>query len=423
MHRVIAVLSVAVSWAFADGAPAQELGTCARNDLGCFQDLHASECSRAASTLETCLVFLQRLETARRGRYSAGIALLHGETLHDLARKDVSPEAKERYLARSRSAYRDVVKNEPFNSAGYLGLAEVAQSGEERVEWLRGAVRAEYQPAHMELLANALLSEIGGHTGDLEAARFLEDAYTFEPAATERWRYGASAWRRHADAINRYPSAASARSAENVVLRIQDDIDYPALQRMLQEPESYLAYLADAFATMCEKSIAEIVSLDECMAGLELAVSAAERPVSSGTRRLLAEAVLTGMRTIAGESLPRTLEAQKRFTDWIDRLLTSRPAPAEVEADLLEARADYTGLLDERADALLAAIELSPNRGDLRSKLGAAYVSLRLWPEALEQLRVAKFFSPPEEHERLDRLAATADEAYQARFEPRRAAE
>jgi hypothetical protein len=72
----------------------------------------------------------------------------------------------------------------------------------------------------------------------------------------------------------------------------------------------------------------------------------------------------------------------------------------------------------ERADALLSAIHLVPGRGDLRVKLGATFVELRFWPEALEELRVARFYLPPEEHERVDRLVETADKAYQARFLP-----
>jgi hypothetical protein len=128
--------------------------------------------------------------------------------------------------------------------------------------------------------------------------------------------------------------------------------------------------------------------------------------------------VLVGMRTIAGEALPRSLETRKRFADWLDRLLTTMPEPVEVSADLLEARADYTAFLLERVDALVSATELSPNRGDLRLKLGATYVSLRSWAQALEQLRVAKAFLPLEEHERVDRLFQTADERYQARFFP-----
>jgi hypothetical protein len=361
-------------------------------------------------------VFLQRLETARRHSYSSGVALLLGETLRGLARKDVSPQTKERYLQRARAAYKEVVKNEPLNASGYLGLAEVAETGEERVGWLRGAVQAEFQPTHMELLANALSQDVGGHTGELEGALVLEDAYTLESTETEKWRYGASAWQRYRDALSRYPLAASERSLENVVMRIKDDIEYPVLQRILVEPESYLQYLAHAFTTMCEKSIAAIVSLDECMAGLELAVYTAEGSVSSGPRRLLAEAVLTGMRTIAGESLPRSFEQQVKFPLWIDRLLVTRPSPVDVAADLLEARADYTPDLLERADALLSAIELCPKRGDLRMKLGATYVTLQLWPEALEQLRVAEFFLPPEEHERVAELVETAAKAYQARF-------
>ena len=46
---------------------------------------------------------------------------------------------------------------------------------------------------------------------------------------------------------------------ENVLLHIKDDIDYPLLQSMLLNPEQNLAHLADAFATMCEKSIVQIV--------------------------------------------------------------------------------------------------------------------------------------------------------------------
>jgi hypothetical protein len=71
---------------------------------------------------------------------------------------------------------------------------------------------------------------------------------------------------------------------------------------------------------------------------------------------------------------------------------------------------------------LRAAIALVPNRGDLRLKLGATYVSLWSWQEALEQLRVARFYLPPEEHEGVDELVETADEAYQASFFPPAAA-
>jgi hypothetical protein len=419
MNRALVILSVGVVWALADEAvPAEQLSGCGGQDLRCWQELFSSECVRSGSTTETCLVFLQRLETARRGPPASAGALLLGETLERLSRKDVSPEARERYLERSRAAYRQVVRNEPLKASGYLGLAEVARTGEERVEWLRGAVQAEFQPVHMELLANALSTEVGGHTADLEAARVLEDAYTFESTNTEKWRYGASALQRHTEALDRYPSAANDRSLANVLTRIKDDIDYPLLQRTLLEPESRLAYLADAFATMCEESIAEIVSLDECMAGLESAVATAERSVFAGGRRLLAEASLTAMRTVAGESLPRSPAAQIKFVDWIDRLLLIGLEPVDVAANLLEARADYTANLLDRADALRRAIELSPNRGDLRLKLGATYVSLRAWLQALEQLRVAKFFLPPEEHERVDNLVETADKAYQARFYP-----
>jgi hypothetical protein len=393
-------------------------GECERDDLACFQDLYESECEEADATLETCLVFLQRLETARRGSSSAELALLLGDTLHDLARQDLPPEAKTRYLARSRAAYRQAIRVEPFSAAGYLGLAEVAETGEERVDWLRGAVRAEYRPAHMELLANTLATEIGGHTGDLEAARVLEDAYTYETTNTEKWRYGVAAWRGYTDAALLYPSAVSGRALENVVLRIHDDIDYPLLQRALLDPEAHLPYLADAFATLCEKSIVVIFDSDECMAGLELAVVTAEGPVSAGTRRWLAEAVLNGMRTIAGESLPQSAEALRRFPDWLMRLLATQPEPADVAADLLEALADYTVDLPDRAERLLAAIELVPNRGDLRLKAGATYVELGFWLEALEQLWAAKIALPPEEHARVDELAAKADERYQARFFP-----
>jgi hypothetical protein len=417
-HRAFGILSVAAFLGVADEAAlAQEAAPCARGDLSCWQELHAAECSKPASTFETCLLFLQRLETARRASYSTGVSLLLGETLAGLADKEASAQAKERFLERARAAYRDVVKKEPFNAAGYLGLADVAATGADRVEWLRGAVRAEYRPAHMELLAGALSDE-GGQTGELEAARVIEDAYTYESTDNERWRYSVVALRRYTEAVERYPSAVSARSAENVVLRLKDDIDYPLLQRMLLMPESYLAYLPGAFATMCEKSVAAIVSLDECMAGLELAVSTAEGSPYSGTRRLLAEATLTGMRTIAGESLPRSAEARRKFIDWIDRLLLTDLEPVDVSANLLEARADYTPNLLERADALQSAIELSPNRGDLRLKLGATYVSLWFWSEALEHLRVARFFLPLDEHERVDRLIDTADQRYQARFFP-----
>ena len=420
MYRALAILAVVVLTTVADDAAVAQIpAACERGDLNCLQALRKSECMQAASTLKTCLAFVQRLETVRQRSRSPGLALLLGDTLQGIARKDeVSPQARVEYLRRSRAAYRQVVKDQPFSASGYLGLAEVAETGEERVEWLRGAVHAEYRPEHMELLAKALSSEIGGQAADLEAASVTEDAYTYEVTNAEKWRYGAAALQRYTQAVDRYPLAVSERATENVLLRIKDDIDYPLLQSMLLNPEQNLAHLADAFATMCEKSIAQIVEIDECMAGLELAVSAAEGPVTAGTRRMLAEATLVGMRTIAGESLTRSEQARGRFIEWIDRLVTTGLEPVDLAASLLEAKADYTSDPKERAETLLTAIELSPTRGDLRQKLGATYVRLRLWPEALEQLRVATLLLPPEEQEGVERLIETADKAYQARFFP-----
>src|SRR5690349_15308284 len=125
----------------------------------------------AASTLKTCQAFLQRLETVRQRSRAPGLALLLGDTLQGLARKaEVSPQAREEYFRRSRAAYRQVVKDQPFSASGYLGLADVAETGEERVEWLRGAVHAEYRPPALGLLAEAL-SEGGGAAAEHLAAR------------------------------------------------------------------------------------------------------------------------------------------------------------------------------------------------------------------------------------------------------------
>jgi tetratricopeptide (TPR) repeat protein len=269
----------------------------------------------------------------------------------------------------------------------------------------------------MELLAKAL-SEVGGQAADLEAASVTEDAYKYEATNAEKWRYGAAAMQRYKQAADRYPLAASDTAADNVRLRIKDDIDYALLQSVLLNPEQNLAHLADAFATMCEKSIVQIVKIDECMAGLELAVSTAEGAANAGTRRMLAEATLVGMRTIAGESLTRSEQAREQFIDWIDRLVVTGLEPVDVAASLLAAKADYTEATAERVEPLTAAIELSPERGDLRLKLGETYSRLKFWPEALEQLRAAGLLLPPEEQEGVEKLIATADKAYQARFFP-----
>lgn len=420
MRRALAILCLAVLSAAADEpARAQPGGGCGREDVACFRTLSEQGCSKEPSTLEACLVFLQQLETARRRSPSVDLLLLLGDTLKGLSQSNELPlEVQARYLARARAAYGQAVQQAPFNAAGYLGLAELAETGDERVEWLRGAVRAEYQPVHMEMLANTLSADSFGMAGDLEAMRVFEDAYTYETTNTEKWRYGVSALRSYSEAAELYPSAVTQRSIENVVLRIYDDIDYPLLQRALLVPEAHLPYLADAFATLCEKSIVVIVESTECMEGLELAVTTAEGPVSAGARRWLAEAVLKGMRTIAGESLPQSAEALRRFPEWLMRLLDTRPEPTDLEADLLEALADYTADLPDRVGILRAAIGIAPNRGDLRLKAGATYVELEFWTEALEELRAAKIALAPEEHEPVDALAAKAEERYQAQFFP-----
>ena len=87
MHRALAVCTAALLWSAVEQAPAADARSgCGRDDLRCWQDQHAAECSVAAATLETCLVFLQRLETLRgQSSYSTGVALLLGETLHDVS--------------------------------------------------------------------------------------------------------------------------------------------------------------------------------------------------------------------------------------------------------------------------------------------------------------------------------------------------
>jgi hypothetical protein len=398
-------------------ASAQAPRACGRDDMACLQFQYLTECARPASTLQTCLVYLQKLETTRRPSSPTDVTLLLARTLRTAALKEESPRAKERYLERARDAYRDAVQSDPQRASGYLGLAELAQGPEDRVEWLRGAVQAEHQPAHMELLSESL-TKVGTQAGDLESPVVLEEAYTLETSPTARWRYGVLALQQYGIAVSRYPSGESTTSLDNVVLRIKDDIDYPLQHRILLEPDTHLTFLADAFATLCENSIGKIVGLDECLAGLELAVTQAEGPVDPGSRRLLAEAALNGMRTIAGETPPKSAEHQAKFIQWLDRLLVTDLSPVDVPADLLEARADFSEDVRERVGALLPAVELCPNRGDLRLKLGAAYVNLELWPEALEQLRVADYLVPPEDHKRVEELVDTATKAYEARFLP-----
>ena len=207
LYRALAILAVVLLTTVADVAAAAEIpAACERGDLNCLQELRKSECMQAAATLETCLAFLQRLETVRQRSRSPDLTLLLGDTLQGIAgRNEVSPQARDEYLRRSRTAYRQVVKDQPFRASGYLGLADVAETGEERVEWLRGAVHAEYRPEHMELLATALTTDIRGQEADLEAARLIEDAYTYEVANKEKWRYGASALLRYTEVAERYP--------------------------------------------------------------------------------------------------------------------------------------------------------------------------------------------------------------------------
>ncbi len=150
MRRALAILCVAVSCAAVrEPVRAQPSAQCGREEVACFHELYEQECLEAPK-FERCLVFLQRLETTRQGSPSVDLALLLGETLTGLSRKDeLAPEAQARYLARARAAYGQAVRRAPSNAAGYIGLAALARTGKERVQRLRGAVRAEYQPAHM----------------------------------------------------------------------------------------------------------------------------------------------------------------------------------------------------------------------------------------------------------------------------------
>ena len=59
-------------------------------------------------------------------------------------------------------------------------------------------------------------------------------------------------------------------------------------------------------------------------------------------------------------------------------------------------------------------VNVMERKGEART----TYVRLELWPEALEQLRVATLLLPLEEQEGIDELVEKVDTAYQARFFP-----
>jgi len=254
------------------------------------------------------------------------------------------------------------------------------------------------------------------HTGDLEfraraRGRVYAGSYAAEKVALwPRWR--GSVRRRRGPYLLGKRASERCKTSDS----LKADIDYPVLQRILLEPASHLPYLADAFATLCRRASPRSSRSTSAWRVSRLAV-ATGRLVGSRTRRWIAEAVLRGMRTIAGEvRLDRRAPTE---VSALDRQAVARALAGGRGADLLK-RAPISRKTSSRERRRCCRRSLCPNRSDLRLNSAPRYVNLQLWFEALEQLRVADYLVLPESTRSTPRgeASSNANKAYDARFLP-----
>ncbi len=364
---------------------AQELG-CALADSWCLQRLQTEMCRVEGATIDSCSTWLQALERSPTATHS-NVRLSMAAANVGLARLTADETERAQYRDRAGEIYRSVVRDDPANPRGWLGLSSLAEVREEREYLLRQAVGTDpTDDGLLQLLADVIVDPI-------ERADVWEQAYSVAPTEI-RMLYFAGL------AVPAYERAGAADRAAALRDRVRTDLRLDARFSDLSDPGATSPdRVGAALEEACKSEILAIFGANTCLENIQAVLAAAEEDTAfllSASRGILVAARGQGGRWLELEDP----QWRQRFESTLEALMDTGMAPQSVYTTL----AFITQSTEKRVRTMRAAAGRFPLDCEIAFGLGLAELDAGNRSEAIQALSQARDLLPESRHEFIEQM-------------------
>ncbi len=358
--------------------------TCALTDAWCWDRQQVEMCRVEGATIDSCSNWLQALEQSPAAVHP-NVRLSMGSANFGLAGLTSDETERAQYRDRAKQIYRAVVEDDPANTGGWLGLASLAESREEREYLRRQAVAT--NPTDDGLL---------GHLADilfdpLERAVVLEQGYSVAPTEIRRLYFARKA-------VTAYEIAGAADAAEALRARVRTDLRLDARLGDLADPGATSPdRVGAALEEACKSDMLEIFGGAICLESIQAVLEAAEEDATfldSASRGMVVAA--RGGRWLEAEDP----QWRQRFESALDALIDTGVASVSAYTT----RAFIAQSTEQRVRTMRAAAARFPLDGKVAFGLGLAEFDAGNSSEAIQALSQARDLLPESRHEFIDQM-------------------
>jgi tetratricopeptide (TPR) repeat protein len=419
----------------AGSVPGQQEG-CPLGNFECLSERFGVACVDriGGATADTCLAWLVELQ--RRSDVDAPRAMVTlGYTYSLLARLSEDRDVARSYREQAATTFRQVREEDPANVQALYGLVSIAETPEQRVDYLRQVVAI--SPSDLQAvnrLANAL-TNVGGLANNLERINVQERAYAetdlrfgqTQVASEElRWRLVgdlASSYRwlvsqlMSSDADSSDIADAEANLA-SFIGRARSDLRIEAMvSEINREPAADPGQTTTKLSSLCRSEALSVFGANACMDSLAVVIEAVATSGGSVAGFQLADVVASTMVSMAGDYW---LFIRMDYPDWIDQsvaALRRLMASGMETAALYAAYSTFESDPEARLTALQRGSALFPADGEVALELGMEYLRRGRSEDAIAQFLIAQDGLPDYSQGRVDRLTSIARGEVDARVE------
>jgi tetratricopeptide (TPR) repeat protein len=346
-----------------------------------FQQAYEKACTGDGANAASCRAWAEQLQKSPQGN-SEDAQLKIGAAYVELQFLGANEQDKATYRARAREVYAAIVKQNPTSIEAVTGLANAADTEDERIAYLRQ--RLALDPTDVTSLN--FLSEAVKDAG--EAGELRERAFEHSPNGAYKWNqaslaiflYGQAG--READADAMRGSARAAYGYDDVVAR-------------LSRPELMNAEdLNSTLTSICSFDVVKFGGAKGCLDSLKTTVDAIDS-VPANSAGKLADAASLGIQTAA----PHFGLGNKSLTDSLEKIIASGHATPNTFGA-------YGALVPDRRkrlEVMEAGAAKFPNDAGLAIAAGLAELDVGNRDDAVRNLTRAKGLATDTQQPAIDR--------------------
>lgn len=355
---------------------------CLISDSICLESKFFIACDPySSSVVETCLNWLGDLERLPEPRHIQ-IKLLTAVTYYRLSElpaiirqeeQALKVAGFERYRQNSRDLFREIHEGDSSNTDAMRGLSYTTDDEEEKLQWSRRIVRTETPTGiTCRILSNQLFrvyeSGQGRERAAAEAAKcFVKSYHNTEPQPGK--------WNIAAEAISSFETAGQTLQKSRFLTEVRSDI---APEKTLRELES-MSRLSPgevefSLKTLCLGSVRVMLGVEQCVDGLTVALRSLSK-VAPGVAASYADAVMEGIIELMRPTGIIVTEEITSEEVYFKALVEQEVLAKKIESGKVYAAYSMLANADQekRFDSQLKAVELEPENGDYRTRLGHLY--------------------------------------------------